>query len=161
MSATELLLLRRYLSEATIGAIYKADQLICHTLERPREINNKLNQPDNPETAPNESCCIPEGDYEVEYVFSPRFQRKMLRLREVPGRDGILIHPANYVDQLKGCIAPASYIQDMRPKETDKIEPNKRWIASQSKQGFEWLVACLPKTEQGKILPFKLTIKAH
>ncbi len=156
MSATELLLLRRYLSEATIGAIYKADQLICHTLERPREINNKLNQPDNPETALNDSCCIPEGEYEVKYVFSPRFQRKMLRLREVPGRDGILIHPANYVDQLKGCIAPASYIQDMNPKESASISSNRRWFASQSKQGMKDLINSI--AGGGEIELFKLTI---
>lgn len=56
--------------------------------------------------------CIPAGTYKGRLAWSWRFARKLYRL-QVPGRDGILIHPANWMGeakadmrcQLKGCIA--------------------------------------------------------
>jgi hypothetical protein len=36
--------------------------------------------------------------------------KKVYRLLDVPNRSGILIHAANRVEELKGCIAPVSEI---------------------------------------------------
>jgi hypothetical protein len=57
--------------------------------------------------------CIPVGTYECALVNSPRFGR-VYGVRNVPGRDHILIHASNlagnvdkgWVTQLHGCIAP-------------------------------------------------------
>jgi len=52
--------------------------------------------------------CIPEGEYVLQKRFSPKFQWH-LHLRNVPGRDLILIHPANDAKtELLGCIAPVT-----------------------------------------------------
>jgi hypothetical protein len=52
--------------------------------------------------------CIPEGEYILQKRFSPKFQWH-LHLKNVPGRDLILIHPANDAKmELLGCIAPVT-----------------------------------------------------
>jgi hypothetical protein len=58
--------------------------------------------------------CIPPGVYRCELVNSPRFGR-VYGVRDVPGRQNILIHAANFGGdksqgwhtELLGCIAPA------------------------------------------------------
>jgi len=47
--------------------------------------------------------CVPAGEYRVEWHPS-RFGYSY-RLLDVPERDGILIHAANWPYQLEGCIA--------------------------------------------------------
>ena len=85
-----------------IGTFYTPiESFQVHTLELPDHGNN------------HDSSCIPAGSY-LAYVFnSPHFNRDVLRLIGVPGRDAIEIHPANfggdealgYFTQLRGCIA--------------------------------------------------------
>ena len=48
---------------------------------------------------------IPAGKYRVAVTFSPRFRRPLPLLLNVPGREGIRIHPANVQIELDGCIA--------------------------------------------------------
>ncbi len=50
--------------------------------------------------------CIPGGVYAFEKWHSPTFHTAVFRILYVPGRSNILIHPANFVRQLRGCIAP-------------------------------------------------------
>jgi len=47
--------------------------------------------------------CIPLGMYIVSHTFSIRFGR-CLKIVNVSGRDGILIHSGNFSSQTKGCI---------------------------------------------------------
>jgi len=61
--------------------------------------------------APNVSC-IPAGNYQCLWTFSPTFKRFMYAVVPVTGRSGIRVHPANYMGenppwrkQLHGCIA--------------------------------------------------------
>lgn len=88
-----------YLKRDTLGPISSQGSLwlngakYCDTLERPW-LNN---QP--------QVSCIPEGAYDIVIEFSPHFSRRMPHLLNVPQRSGILIHPANWVSQLQGCIA--------------------------------------------------------
>jgi hypothetical protein len=57
--------------------------------------------------------CIPVGKYNVLWELSPRLHKHTYRLKNVKGRDGVLIHSANLVGdstkgfktQLQGCIA--------------------------------------------------------
>lgn len=61
---------------------------------------------------PNISA-IPKGVYECVWSFSPTFQRYTYELRKVPNRSGIRIHSANYVRELKGCIALGTSFGDI------------------------------------------------
>lgn len=64
----------------------------CRTLELPDKDNQKR------------ISCIPEGVYTVKKRFSEKYKNHF-HIQDVPNRDWILIHPANYVRQLLGCIA--------------------------------------------------------
>ena len=83
---------RSYTPLGTLGRLAAGD-LSLWTLELPWK-GNKTNE-----------SCIPEGVYRAIKHDSPTFG-PTLWLRDVPGRSEILIHPANYVEQLDGCIAP-------------------------------------------------------
>lgn len=48
--------------------------------------------------------CIPTGTYEVVLAHSNRFKRKLPRLLNVPGFDGVLIHGGNTKEDTHGCI---------------------------------------------------------
>jgi hypothetical protein len=85
---------RWYTAESTIGEIHIDGKHECFTLERP-EGNN----------APQVSCIL-EGEYDVTLYYSPHMNRIVMLLHNVPGRDMIEMHPANYPRELKGCIAP-------------------------------------------------------
>ncbi len=49
--------------------------------------------------------CIPAGTYSMIKHTSPKFG-PCYWIQNVPGRSEILVHPANFVRQLRGCIAP-------------------------------------------------------
>lgn len=52
--------------------------------------------------------AIPYGRYEVKITFSPRFKRMLPLLLQVPGFEGIRIHPGNYASDTDGCILPGT-----------------------------------------------------
>ena len=64
----------------------------CKTLELPWLNNNRR------------ISCIPAGKYKAIKHVSPKFGN-CLWIKNVPNRSEILIHPANYVHHLLGCIA--------------------------------------------------------
>ena len=94
----ELELLRTYYPEGTNGKILSQGSLLTYSIELPWK--NNLAQ----------LSCIPEGKYELEKRWSPKFFRH-LQVMNVKNRDYILIHPANdALHDLKGCIAPVSFL---------------------------------------------------
>lgn len=87
--------LKRYYfkREYTIGRLFVDGLYYCDTLEDiPRivKVNNKT--------------CIPSGMYKIIINDSARFKRKLPLLLNVPGFDGIRIHPGNTADDTSGCI---------------------------------------------------------
>lgn len=50
--------------------------------------------------------CIPAGEYEVIWEYSPRFKTHLWEIYGVPNRSECKFHSANYFYQLNGCIAP-------------------------------------------------------
>ena len=55
-------------------------------------------------TLENLEKSIPAGKYEVDFTYSPHFNR-IMPLILVPGREGVRYHWANFSAQLAGCIA--------------------------------------------------------
>jgi hypothetical protein len=62
-------------------------------------------------TLENNEDRIPAGTYKVLLYDSPHFMREV-PLIDVPGRQYIEIHFANYAAQLKGCIAVGKELED-------------------------------------------------
>ena len=88
---------------STPGALFVNGLFECYTLE------DMVRDDPNPETPQNEAkvmkeTAIPAGTYKVIINESPKFKRMMMRLLEVPGFDGILIHGGNTVEDSAGCI---------------------------------------------------------
>lgn len=108
-STTGLILMRDYLDDVTkgrlIGYINGEVVLDINTIE--------LKWLDNQ----NEISCIPEGLYDCVPDIWNKYNRKVLGIKNVPGRDRILFHSANYAGgkkvQLKGCIAPVTSYADL------------------------------------------------
>jgi hypothetical protein len=91
-------LIRTYFSEGTNGILFLEGAAICSTIELPWKNNQ------------SRISCIPEGRYPIIKRYSPHFKWH-LEVKDVPGRQLILIHPANdAITELKGCIAPVSLI---------------------------------------------------
>lgn len=88
-----ILLQRGNLDIATLGKLFVDGSEHSSTLELPWKDNR------------HEISCIPPGLYPVTFRESPKFKRPMLTVGNVPDREGILIHAANHVSELRGCIA--------------------------------------------------------
>jgi hypothetical protein len=85
---------RSYHAEGTNGSLRVNGEPLCHTIELPWKDN-----------LPGASC-IPEGSYTLAKRYSEKFGWH-LQVQQVPGRDYILLHPANdALKELHGCIAP-------------------------------------------------------
>lgn len=92
----ELELIREYHADGTNGEVRHNGVLICRAIELPWLQNRRR------------VSCIPEGRYELRARFTARRGHHLIVL-QVPGRSGILIHPANHAKtELLGCIAPVT-----------------------------------------------------
>ncbi len=94
----ELRLIRKELTAtATIGRLYADGHYLCDTLE-PRTIDWAREKKVRGKTA------IPCGTYAVELRHSPRFNRPMPYLADVPHFEGVMLHTGNFVADTQGCI---------------------------------------------------------
>lgn len=98
---------QEFTDKQIVGSIYVDGDFICYSLERPW-IDN----------APNVSC-IPEGIYDLQYhKYKGRLDTYALIGETVShypsdkARNLILIHPANRVEELQGCIATGTEKKD-------------------------------------------------
>ena len=75
-------------NKAVTGAMfipYNGTHLSCTTLE-------------------NADYLIPQGAYELKLTYSPRFDKMLPLLVNVPGRSGIRIHTGTKPEHSQGCI---------------------------------------------------------
>ena len=56
--------------------------------------------------------CIPEGFYPLTKEIQ-KVRGKVIRVNNVPGRSGVLIHKGNYNTQTKGCLLPGTEFIDI------------------------------------------------
>lgn len=77
---------------STYGSLYLDGAFRCYTLE------------DSGANGYGKGCAIPPGRYRVTWEPSPRLKRDTLRIQDVTGRAGILIHAGNTSADCEGCI---------------------------------------------------------
>ena len=96
MYRLELIRLNKDSTNPTIGKlyVYRGNEEICEvdTLELPWKHNQR------------NVSCIPAGKYWVRKRWSKKYGMHF-HITDVPDRSWILIHVANFVTQLRGCIA--------------------------------------------------------
>ena len=100
----------------TVGRLYVDGEYFCNTLE---DKDRGLKQGDGMELIKEKKVygetAVPTGRYRVRMdVISPKYSRidwyrnlcggKMPRLENVPGFEGVLIHPGNTAADSLGCI---------------------------------------------------------
>ncbi|HLW08264.1 MAG TPA: DUF5675 family protein [Marinilabiliaceae bacterium] len=94
----DLYLHRTHYKNGTNGILFHKRLFMCFCIELPWIVNKR------------NISCIPDGTYEMESFYSPKFGHH-LRIKNVPERLGILMHPANdALKELRGCIAPVSQL---------------------------------------------------
>lgn len=83
-------------NDCTIGQLMVNGEYECWTLE----------DVVRPAGAPKVygKTAIPYGTYDLVITFSNRFQRDLPLVRNVPGFEGIRIHPGNTADNTEGCL---------------------------------------------------------
>jgi hypothetical protein len=109
----KLELIRTYFPEGTNGTLLLDGVILSATIELPWKNNQ------------SRISCIPEGEYQLIKRYSPLFQWHLL-LKDVPGRQLILIHPANdALIELKGCIAPVSFLTGIGKGSFSRLALNK------------------------------------
>lgn len=110
---------------ATLGQLFINDAPFCMTLE---DVDRQLEL--HPEDKAWGKTAIPRGEYKVIVDWSPHFNRELPRLLNVPGFEGIRIHPGNDPDDTEGCILVGTSI----------ISPN---FIGNSRAAFNLLLARL------------------
>lgn len=96
----KLSLLRETFTKESTGGILTIDnEFFCYTLEdTDRLLEN------TPHAKVYGKTAIPRGTYPVTIDFSPKYQRNMPHILNVPGFEGIRIHKGNYPKDTEGCI---------------------------------------------------------
>lgn len=83
--------------------------------------------------------CIPSGRYRLAWTLSPSRGVHTLRLLDVPGFQGILIHSGNGPEHTEGCICPGLSLDKTAGRTSD------------SKKAVGWLEANLaPLVAEGR-----------
>ena len=108
------LLLRRHIftPKTTIGDLFVDGRFECYVLE------DRYRPPPEPKVFGE--TAIPNGRYEVRITRSPRFSAMaghdvfLPLLVNVPGYEGVRIHPGNKAEDTEGCLLPGRVVQPDR-----------------------------------------------
>lgn len=70
--------------------------------------------------------AVPPGRYDLVLEYSRRYKRKLYELKGVPNRSEVKIHSSNYWYQLRGCIAPGSYLKNLNGDKYIDVAASRR-----------------------------------
>ena len=87
--------------------------------------------------------CIPKGVYKVRKRISAKYGEHF-HILNVPNRDMILLHHANFHSQLLGCIAPGKGLSD--------LNKDGRLDVTSSRQAMKELLSALPNNFELEII---------
>lgn len=134
------LIRHKFFPECTIGELYIDDKKYCDTLE-PHRIDWET------ETKTPGKTAIPEGRYRVVMSWSPRFQRMMPELCDVPHFLGVRIHAGNTHRDTQACPLVGKYAyRDFIAHSRITFEPLREMIADAYARKEEiWIDVTIPQ----------------
>jgi len=95
--------------KSTISRLFIDGKFECFTLEDvDRGLKQSMSLDDIAKIKVQNETAIPEGTYSVDITFSPHFGKDMPLLLNVPGYDGVRIHPGNFPSDTEGCLLVAN-----------------------------------------------------
>lgn len=102
----ELLVERKYKKDKyTIGNLSINGEYFCNTLEdKDRNLSQSMSEDQIKKIKVYGETAIPTGRYKVERTWSPKYGKKMIEIKNVPGFSGIRIHAGNSATSSAGCI---------------------------------------------------------
>lgn len=93
--------------KSTTGKLYIDGVFECFVLEdKDRKLNNTMSADDIRRRKIPGNTAIPAGKYKVSITYSQRFKKMLPLLNNVPGFEGIRIHPGNTDADTEGCLLP-------------------------------------------------------
>lgn len=92
-------------NRTTVGQLYVNGIFDCFILE---DQDRQLEL--HPEAKVYGETCIPRGTYKVIITYSNRFKRELPLLVDVPGFEGVRIHPGNSHVDTHGCLLPVTSV---------------------------------------------------
>ena len=113
----------------TIGRLYINDVYFCDTIEdRDRGLTNSMSSLEVSKKKVYGETAIPTGTYLVQLTYSPKFAKYswcknglVPAVLNVPGFDGIRIHPGNTAKDSLGCILVGEN------KQIGKVLNSQKW----------------------------------
>jgi hypothetical protein len=90
-----------FTDKSTISPLFVDGEQFCYILE---DADRHLEE--YPEAKVYGQTAVPRGTYKIILDFSSRFQRILPRLLDVPGFEGVRIHPGNTGKDTEGCLLP-------------------------------------------------------
>lgn len=92
--------LQRYLftDDYTMGLLFIDDVYFCDTIE------DKYRGQDLKGKKVYGETCIPYGVYTVKITYSPKYQKNMPQILDVPYFEGVRIHAGNKATDVSGCV---------------------------------------------------------
>jgi hypothetical protein len=115
----------------TLGHLHLGNGKVYQTLELTWNNNQR------------QKSCIPKGIYTARKRTSAKYGEHF-HILNVPNRDMILIHHANFHTQLLGCVAPGKGLAD--------INKDGRLDVTSSRQAMKEMLAYLPNTFEIEIV---------
>lgn len=91
-----------FTDESTIGQLFVDGSFFSFTLE---DMDRKLEDGGKKVYG---KTCVPRGTYEVIVDFSPKYNREMPHVLNVPQFEGVRIHSGNVAADSEGCILVGS-----------------------------------------------------
>ena len=76
-------------------------------------------------TLENADYLIPAGKYPLKMTYSPKFNKLMPEICEVPGRTGIRIHTGTMPEHSTGCILVSSFARGYVDYFMDKFDKDE------------------------------------
>ena len=106
--------------ETSLGRVYINGELFCFSLE-PYDAGITKDIPvEDIKALKNKygKIAIPLGTYYMKYEWSNRYNKKMPRVTNVPGFDGVLWHPGNTIKDTRACLLPGKFWNNCQVSES-------------------------------------------
>lgn len=105
---------------STISKLFINEEYFCYALEdKDRGLNQNMDLLQIKARKIHGKTAIPYGRYQIVITFSNRFKKPLPLIMNVPGFEGIRIHPGNTPANTEGCLLPGTTY------ETDRVNNSR------------------------------------